>query len=211
MTRAETKITAEVSPESGFRRRLLDGMVEALRERGYRDTTVADVVRHARTSRRTFYEHFSSKQDCFIAVLSEWNRRTIERIYAAVDVTAPWQVQIRQAVEAWIASSEEDLTISLAWIRESPAMGDSARVQHHEEAEAFIGLIENLTASPKFHTAGLHPPTRQMATILYGGYRELIASTIEAGEPISAITDVAVETALAVIGPRYTARDTMPD
>ncbi|MBL1077269.1 helix-turn-helix transcriptional regulator [Nocardia sp. 2] len=181
-------------------------MVEALRERGYRDTTVADVVRHARTSRRTFYEHFSSKQDCFIAVLSEWNRRTVERIYAAVDADAAWQVQIRQAVAAWIASSEEDLTISLAWIRESPAMGDSARRQHHEEAEAFIGLIENLTASPKFQSAELHPPTRQMATILYGGFRELIASTIEAGQPVTSITEVAVETALALIGPRVAAR-----
>jgi AcrR family transcriptional regulator len=33
--------------------RLLDGLVSSIGERGYRDTTVADIVRHARTSKRT--------------------------------------------------------------------------------------------------------------------------------------------------------------
>ena len=40
---------------SPFRRRLLDGLAASISERGYRDTTVADIVRHARTSKRTFY------------------------------------------------------------------------------------------------------------------------------------------------------------
>ena len=39
-----------------FRGRLLDGLATSIGERGYRDTTVADIVRHARTSKRTFYE-----------------------------------------------------------------------------------------------------------------------------------------------------------
>ncbi|MBF6248423.1 TetR family transcriptional regulator, partial [Nocardia elegans] len=57
MTRTDSATGAAVqaAAESGFRRRLLDGMAAAVRERGYRDATVADVVRHARTSRRTFY------------------------------------------------------------------------------------------------------------------------------------------------------------
>lgn len=207
MTRAESNIAAQTPPESIFRRRLLDGMVEALAERGYRDTTVADVVRHAKTSRRTFYEHFASKQDCFIAVLAEWNRRTIQRIYEAVDVDAPWQVQIRQAVEAWIGSAQEDLTISLAWIRESPALGEGALRQHRDEAEAYVTLIQTLTAAPGFQSAGMHPPDRAVATILYGGFRELIASTIERGGDVASIVDVAVQTAIAVIGPRYEPRD----
>jgi len=41
---------------------LADAMVEA----GYGATTVADVLRRAGVSRETFYQHFSSKQDCFL-------------------------------------------------------------------------------------------------------------------------------------------------
>ncbi|MFI5067448.1 MAG: TetR family transcriptional regulator, partial [Streptosporangiales bacterium] len=60
MTTAQPSValaTAEGPAE--FRRRLLAGLAEAIRERGFRESTVADVVRHARTSRRTFYEHFA--------------------------------------------------------------------------------------------------------------------------------------------------------
>ncbi|MEV4238858.1 TetR/AcrR family transcriptional regulator [Nocardia sp. NPDC050408] len=208
MTRAEpaASIAAESTPESAFRRRLLDAMAEAVRDRGYRETTVADVVRHARTSRRTFYEHFDSKQDCFIALLAERNNETIQQIYDAVDPATPWRTQVRQAIEAWIDVSNQDPTITLAWIRDIPALGEAAQQLHHDVGEAFINLIQSLTATPGFEAPGLHPPTRQMATILYGGFRELIASTVEEGKDIRDIVDVAVDTAIALVGPRYEPR-----
>lgn len=191
--------------DSVYRRRLLDAMADAVRERGYKDATVADVVRIARTSRRTFYEHFADKQDCFVALLTERNNETVAQIYAAVDPTAPWDRQVRQAIESWIEASREDTSITLAWIRDTPALGERARQLHRDAAEAFIALIQNLTATPEFQSAGLHPPGRQMATILYGGFRELIASTVEDGGDITEIIGVAVETALALVGPRYEA------
>nr|WP_246597528.1 TetR/AcrR family transcriptional regulator [Nocardia tengchongensis] len=93
---ADPAVRADTAADSGFRRRLLDAMADAVRERGYRDTTVADIVRLAKTSRRTFYEHFADKQDCFVAMLAERNNETIDQIYAAVDVAAPWDTQIHQ-------------------------------------------------------------------------------------------------------------------
>ena len=56
-----------------FLDRLLDGIAASVIERGYRDTTVADIVRHARTSKRTFYEQFASKEDCLIELLRRNN------------------------------------------------------------------------------------------------------------------------------------------
>ena len=52
-----------------FRQRLLDGLAAAIDERGYRASTVADIVRHARTSKRTFYDQFASKEQCFLELL----------------------------------------------------------------------------------------------------------------------------------------------
>ncbi|BEK95148.1 TetR/AcrR family transcriptional regulator [Nocardia seriolae] len=207
VTRADPTVTAEPAAggpaaDSVYRRRLLDAMAEAVRERGYQDTTVADVVRLARTSRRTFYEHFADKQDCFVALLTERNNDTVRKIYAAVDPTAAWDTQVNQAIVAWIEDARADTSSTLAWIRDTPALGERARQLHREAADAFIALIQNLTATPEFQSAGLHPPNRQMATILFGGYRELIASTVEAGRDVTEIIGVAVETALALIGPR---------
>lgn len=205
VTRAEpaTSTAVETTPESVFRRRLLDAMADAVRERGYREATVADVVRAARTSRRTFYEHFDSKQDCFIALLTERNDATIAQIADAVDPAAPWRTQVRQAIEAWIDASRQDPTITLAWIRDTPALGEAAAQLHHDAGEAFIALIQRLTATTGFDAPGVHPLTRQTATILYGGFRELIASTVEAGNDIRDIIDIAVDTAIALVGPRY--------
>jgi AcrR family transcriptional regulator len=185
-----------------FRRRLLDGMAAAIAERGFRESTVADVVRHARTSRRTFYEHFASKQDCFIAVLREANAEMVRQIAAAVDPRAPWDTQARQAIEAWIACAQSQPALTLSWIREVPALGDESRQLQREELEAFIVLVETLTDTAELRAAGIRPPPRQFAIILLGGLRELIATTVEDGGSIGDITEVAVEATRAMLGPR---------
>ena len=65
--------------------RLLDGLAISIAERGYRETTVADVVRHAKTSKRTFYEQFATKDACLIELLRRNNVELIARINATVD------------------------------------------------------------------------------------------------------------------------------
>ncbi len=47
--------------------RIFHAMAEAMAERGYVATPVAEIVKRAGVSRETFYQHFDSKQDCFIA------------------------------------------------------------------------------------------------------------------------------------------------
>src|ERR1700739_2165554 len=110
-----------------YRERLLAGLAAALRERSYWEITVADVVRHARTSRRTFYEHFAGKQDCLIALLQKDNDQAVARIAAAVNPRSPWQAQVRQAIEAWIGGEKADPCVRLCWIRVVPSLGDAAR------------------------------------------------------------------------------------
>ena len=190
----------DATPE--FRRRLLEGMAAAIRERGYRETTVADVVRLARTSRRTFYEHFASKQDCYMALLRESNAEMISEIAASVDRHAPWDVQVEQAIGAWIDASQSEPAITLSWIREIPSLGEDARQLQRDFHEAFIVLIETLTDNPELRAVGVQPVSRQLATVLLGGLRELMAMTVEDGGAISDITDVAVHATMALLGPR---------
>lgn len=49
------------------RDRLLAGAAKAVEERGFGNVRIGDIVRHASVSRRTFYEHFASKEECFEA------------------------------------------------------------------------------------------------------------------------------------------------
>ena len=50
------------------RDRLLQGMARAVATKGYADTTIADIVREAGVSRRTFYENFADKAECLTAL-----------------------------------------------------------------------------------------------------------------------------------------------
>jgi AcrR family transcriptional regulator len=49
------------------RARMYGGMIEAVHERGYPQTTVAHVIALAGVSRRAFYEQFANKEACFLA------------------------------------------------------------------------------------------------------------------------------------------------
>lgn len=51
------------------RQRLLEGIVELVAENGYPDVTIGDIVSRAGTAKRTFYDHFKDKLECFLAAL----------------------------------------------------------------------------------------------------------------------------------------------
>src|SRR5437870_5361711 len=53
------------------RRRLHDGAVAAVAEKGYAATTVADIIASAGVSRSTFYEHFTDKEHCVLSAYDE--------------------------------------------------------------------------------------------------------------------------------------------
>jgi AcrR family transcriptional regulator len=183
----------------GFRRRLLDGLAASIVEDGYRDSTVADIVRRARTSRRTFYEHFASKEECFAGLLAEVNAEMIRRISAAVDPHSPWQEQVRQAIEAWIGYAGSQPAITLSWIREVSPVGVPAC--RHDLTAAFVGMIEALCDTEPMRAAGVGPVPRELAVMLFGGLRELAATTVEDGRKISDVSETAVRASIALLGP----------
>jgi AcrR family transcriptional regulator len=184
---------------SPFRRRLLDGLAASIGERGYRATTVADIVRHARTSKRTFYGEYSSKEECFVELLTAGNREMILLIRGAVDPEADWREQVRQAVEAWVSDIEARPAINLSWIRELPALGHDARALQRRGMAAITDMLIAISKNPGFRRAGIEPITHQMAVLLFGGLRELSALTVEEGADVHDIVETAVAGSIAIL------------
>jgi AcrR family transcriptional regulator len=188
--------------KSNFRQRLLDALEEGIAEDGYPRTTVADIVRRARTSRRTFYEHFDSREACFVALLTEANAEQVRQISAAVDANAPWTSQVRQAIEAWISSGESRSSLMLSWIRDVPSLGDAARGLQRDAMENFIEMVRALADTGEFRAARVGPFSRQRIIMLLGGLQELTAITVEEGGRMSDVTDEAVDASIALLAPR---------
>ncbi len=182
--------------------RLLDGLAACIREQGYRDTTVADIVRQARTSKRTFYEQFAGKDQCLIELLRRNNADLVVGILAAVDPEADWQVQIRQAVDAYVGHIQAQPAVTLSWIREAPALGAVAQPLHRYAMEKLTDMLVTLTSNPGFRRAGLDAASEPIALILLGGLRELTALLVESGGDVRDIAEPAVAAASALLGLR---------
>lgn len=185
-----------------FRRRLLDGLAEAIGERGYRASTVADIVRHARTSKRTFYDHFTGKEDCFLELLRADVDQLGRDLRAASDAQADWQQQIRQAVQAYVGHIESRPAVTLSLIRELPSLGASARPVQRRGMHLLTDLLVELSGSAGFRRAGLPPLSPPLAVILLAGLRELTALAVEDGRDVREIIEPAVDASIALLGPR---------
>jgi AcrR family transcriptional regulator len=192
---------AAVKDETSFRERLIQAMADSVRERGFRETTIADVVRLARTSRRTFYAEFASREECYAAMLERMNEALREQIAAAVDLAAPWQAQVRQAVLAYVDKSASEPELTVSWIRELPALGLLGRQVQRHAMDSLADLLVEQASSAAFREAGTVPMTRPLAMILLGGIRELTAAIVEDEGDIHDLTEVAVAAAIALLRP----------
>lgn len=183
------------------RERLLLALTAALSESEYHDVTIADIVAHARTSKRTFYEHFTSKQDCFMALVRHANEMRREAIIAAVDRQALWQVQVLQAIDALFRAIHEEPATFLHSMRALRSLGEEGHALVQEDMAAFVDVLRSLADTPQMRAAGISPPSREAAVVLVGGLRELIALTLEEGRDPTEVISAATGVAISVLGP----------
>ncbi len=85
------------------RERLIAGLAEAVAENGYAGTTIGHITRHAAVSRRTFYEHFASKDECFIAAYDTVMVQLRERVDEAFNAVEDWPHAMRAGIAAMLS------------------------------------------------------------------------------------------------------------
>ncbi len=91
------------------RARILAAMVRVVADRGVGSATVARVVKRAGVSRRTFYELFSSSEDCFLAVFDDTIARASRIATDAAAVAPPaWREQVRAGLGALLGLLDEE-------------------------------------------------------------------------------------------------------
>lgn len=86
------------------RMRMYFGVLEAVAERGYAATTVADIVARANVSRRTFYQLFRGRDDCFAAAFEAAVAVVLDRLDASIETTprTEWRMLIRTTLETYL-------------------------------------------------------------------------------------------------------------
>ena len=167
------------------RGRLLDAMAQAVAEHGYGATTVAHVVAIAGVSRKTFYEHFSDKEDCFLALYDTGIAYVVERIIEALgddDAERDPRERVAAGLEAFLAVLAEEPAFSRAIIREVHAAGPRALVRRRATLEAFAQRYEDINAEARAKDPSIAPLSHDIALALVGAMAELIAIRIDDGQ-----------------------------
>ncbi|HZI03157.1 MAG TPA: TetR/AcrR family transcriptional regulator [Archangium sp.] len=189
------------SAENPSRIRLLEGLAASITEKGYTATTIADIVRHARVSKRTFYEHFEDKEACFLASYTAASEETLRAIATAAAPALPWKERLQAATRAYLDALEAQPAVTRTYLLEIHAAGPRAlqlrREVHQRFAEQLRGLVQT--------ARGEHPELRAlspaMATALVGGINELVLVAVEKGRAgqLRELAETAVELVRAVL------------
>lgn len=171
-------------------------MAQSIEEKGYRATFVGDVVRIARTSRRSFYENFADREECFLA-LFEWAVDDVmAQVAAAVSADSPWEQQVDDALTAWLGTLAARPKLWWSFTRELPALGEKGAARQHGGVIRFAELLVALVEAGRRHQPqlGAKPLTIEEAIIIVGGLRELAVTASEQGRDVRELRPFAART-----------------
>jgi AcrR family transcriptional regulator len=94
------------------RSRMMSSAAQVVSEHGYGQMSVARVTARARVSRRTFYDVFEDREDCFLAVFDDALERVSERVVCAYERERVWREQVRAALSALLVLLDEQPEIA---------------------------------------------------------------------------------------------------
>ncbi|MGC4243442.1 MAG: helix-turn-helix domain-containing protein [Herbaspirillum sp.] len=184
-------ISASKISEANHRERLLQGMARAVAVRGYAQTSIADIVREAAVSRRTFYEHFSGKTECLLALYEAASGVALRVLAESVDAARPWQAQVEGAVRAYLECLAADPVLLRTLFVEILGLGLEGLAVRRRVHQAIVDFI--CAAVPD---AQGRPLDREMGMTVVGGIHELVLLAVEEGREADLTTLVGPSTRL---------------
>jgi AcrR family transcriptional regulator len=158
------------------RERLIVAMLSAAADLGYLETNVQDVIDRAGVSRPTFYEHFSNKEDCFLAAFDTNADRLRKQISAATrrggDV---WRARVRFGLEALLRFASREPATARTMVVEARAASAAAVKRRVELMDEFARCLQAQAEELLPAGAGDNPLT---AMGIVGGVESLLYSRL---------------------------------
>jgi AcrR family transcriptional regulator/DNA-binding MarR family transcriptional regulator len=118
---------------------MIAAMVDVAAERGLAEATVAHIVARSGVSRRTFYEMFNDREDCFLAALDQAVERAREYLSDTYDPSLKWRERVRGGLETLLEFIEDEPDMGRLCIVET--LGGGPKVLERRQA-----LLARLTA-----------------------------------------------------------------
>lgn len=136
-TRHERKRVVEAQ-----RARILAAAKELTRELGAERVTVAHIVRQAGVSRRTFYELFSDRESCFLAVLDQAIEQVASEVVPAYEGESDWVDRIRAAMTAMLECFERHPDVAGLCVIDALGGGVAALTRRARTVDVLVRAVD---------------------------------------------------------------------
>jgi AcrR family transcriptional regulator/DNA-binding MarR family transcriptional regulator len=157
--------------------RMLAALAEVARERGISGVTVAHVVARSGVSRRTFYELFEDREDCFHAAFELAVGRAAERVVPAYRSASGWREQMRAGVGALLEFLEDEPDLGALCVVEALGAGPRAL----EDRARVVGVLVDAVHEGRAHAPSRARPTRLTAEGVVGAVLAVLHARLATG------------------------------
>jgi AcrR family transcriptional regulator len=124
------------------RARIVSAMLDSATDGGAGSVSVADVVERSGVSRRTFYELFDDREDCFYAAFEQALSQVCERVVPAYLGQKSWRERIRAGLVALLGFFDREPQIGRVLIAESLSGGPRALERRGEVVGKLTSILE---------------------------------------------------------------------
>ena len=181
-------------------------MIEVVSEKGYPDTRVVDVIGLAGVSRKTFYELFNSKEDCFLATYDVLLGNLLEDTARGYESNpgSPWAERVAAALGELLKHLAEHPDEARFAIVEVLAAGPRALARRDAALRQFTAFLDAGRAETSTELPGI------TSLSLAGGINELLYSEILHGAASrlpSRLPDLMFWITLPFLGPEKAAEE----
>jgi AcrR family transcriptional regulator len=188
------------------RARIVAATIDAIAELGYGGLTVSEVIARARISRRTFYEHFADREECFLAAMDLALARVAEPVLAGYRAHGAWRERIAAALSAALELFDEEPELARLLVVDALSAGPPTL---ERRAAVLDGLVRAVDAGRA--TARGREPGPLAAEAVVGAVLGVLHARLLAADPHESLSALAGPLMNAIVlpylGPAAAARE----
>jgi len=196
---------ARATPAALVRARIFDAMTRAVAEKGYAASTVADVTARSHVSRRTFYEQFADKEECFLLTYQAASLATLARIARATSAlpVEDWRDRLTVALETYVGVLSDDPELAQVTLIDILGAGPRALAAREEILQQYTDFYRRLAARA-CQANGLSPVPDVFLRGVVGAIAEIVQQELMAGRvrALPNLVPTLARLALIVLGDR---------
>ena len=161
------------------RSRMLAAAADAVEDVGYTRMTVAQVISRARVSRKTFYDVFADREDCFLAAFEQALQQSTAMAKEAYEQESTWREGVRAALARLLMFMDEEPGLAKLCIVEALAAGENVLDRRAQILDEVAGVIDQ---GRSLTLASREPPSVTAEGIVGGIFAVLHTRLLEARE-----------------------------